>query len=88
MDPLGKDAPEIIIELINSNYFLRVLYMSSHKNLEILIFGFANFWSYIMLTVLSVCMLVGLSVLAETLEDTDVFLVSESSLCVTVSSGD
>lgn len=43
--------------------------MSSHKNLEILIFGFANFWSYIMLTVLSVCMLVGLSVLAEALED-------------------
>lgn len=39
-----------------------------------------------MLTVLSVCMLVGLSVLAEALEDTDVFLVSESS--VTVRSGD
>lgn len=44
--------------------------MSSHKNLEILIFGFANFWGYIMLRVLSVCMLVGLSVLAEELEDT------------------
>lgn len=84
MNPLGNDAPETIIELISSNYFLGVLCMSSHKNLETLIFGFANFWSYIMLIVLSVCMLVGLSVFAEALEDTALFLISESSLCLTV----
>lgn len=61
--------------------FWRVLRISSHKNLEILIFGFANFWSYIMLTVLSVCVLVACSLLAEALEDTTLFLVSES-ICV------
>lgn len=37
-----------------------------------------------MLTALSVCVLVGLSVLAEAVEDTAFFLVSESSLCLTI----
>lgn len=34
-----------------------------------------------MLPVLPVCMLVGLSVLAEAIEDTALFLIRESSLC-------
>lgn len=38
MTLLGKYAPETIIKLISSNYFLRILRIVSHKNLEIVIF--------------------------------------------------
>lgn len=71
MNHLGKHAPETSIELISHN--LSILHISSRKNLEILIFGFANFWSYIMLTVLSVSMLVGLYVLVKVLGVTTPF---------------
>lgn len=60
MTLLGKYAPETIIELISSSHFLRIVCIASHKKLEILIFCFVNFWSCIMLTVLFVCVLVGL----------------------------
>lgn len=79
MTLLGKYAPETIIELISSSHFLRILCIASHKKLEILIFCFVNFWSCIMLTVLFVCWWV----LAEAREDAALFLVRESSLCLT-----
>lgn len=60
MTLLGKYAPETIIELINSNYFLRILRVTSPKSFEIIIFCFAYLRSYITLTALSVCVLVGL----------------------------
>lgn len=81
MNHLGKYALETSIELISHN--LSVLPISSRKNLEILIFGFANFWSYIMLTVLSVSMLVGLCVLVKVL-GLPLPFVCESNLCLAV----
>lgn len=60
MTLLGKYAPETIIELINSNYFLRILRVTSPKSFEIIIFCFAYLRSYITLTALFVCVLVGL----------------------------